>query len=118
MRKGTDRTKNSLYQKNSRYVQGGVTDMRNKKMLGWWERKLIKPDISDIGTYVFSGEEGRPDLIAFRVYGKANLGWVILQANNIVDINEELQIGMKLIVPTERRLALDILNSSTGGKKK
>ena len=43
--------------------------------------------------------EGRPDLIANKVYGTPHLWWVILAANDIIDPFEELLAGKKIKLP-------------------
>lgn len=44
-------------------------------------------------------EAYRPDVIAYNMYGNANLAWVILSANNLSDIFD-LKAGMIITVPT------------------
>lgn len=110
----TSRTNNSTEWRNSRYVQGGETD-RFQKRLGWWERRAIPRQDDDLRIVVGAEEAQRPDLIANRVYGKANLAWLVLQYNNIVDEKTELTISTELRLPTQRRVILDILTNPTGG---
>lgn len=101
----------SVKRKDTRFVQGGTTTV-NKKSVGWWERdvKLLERADDDIIIYslpaVFAG---RPDLISFDLYGSNNLEWVILQYNNVVDINEEIVAGARLVVPSRERLFSSIL---------
>jgi hypothetical protein len=46
-----------------------------------------------------NGMEGRPDLIANKIYGTPHLWWVILAANDIIDPFEELLAGKKIKLP-------------------
>jgi hypothetical protein len=85
--------------------------------LGWWERRIIPTDDTDMTITITPQEDRRPDLIAHNIYGQAALAWVVLQFNNIVDIETELTVGTEIRLPTERRLKLDILNKSTGGQR-
>jgi len=112
----TSRTNNSVNNHKSRYTQGGLTD-RYPNRLGWWERRDIPEDDTDITITVTPAEDRRPDLIAYNMYGQSVLAWVVLQFNNIVDIQTELKTGTEIRLPTQRRLMLDILNQSTGGKR-
>ena len=98
----------------SRYLQGGDTDIYPNR-LGWWERRPIPTALDDIRVEVQPEEEGRPDLMAFRIYGNAKLAWIILQTNTIVDIEEEFTLGKTFNVPSSSRVSLQILTSSPGG---
>lgn len=112
----TSRTNNSVNSPKSRYVQGGVTD-RYPRRLGWWERRQILEDDTDIIITIRPSEDRRPDLIAHHMFGDWRLAWVVLQFNNIVDIETELRAGTEIRLPTQRRLMLDILNQSPGGNR-
>lgn len=114
----TRRTKvtSSVESSSSRYTQGGETDVFRTR-LGWWERTLFNRDPSDVSVIVTSVTAGRPDLIAFNLYQKANLQWLVLQYNNIVDVNTEIVVGAKLTLPSPSRLQSTILTRSTGGNK-
>ena len=105
---------NSVEQQYSRYVQGGDTDKYNNRT-GWWERRELPRRDDDVTLKILPGEGGRPDLISYRAYGHAKYAWLVLQYNSIVDINTELTVGTEVILPSESRLMLDILNQNTGG---
>jgi len=49
-----------------------------------------------------AGYEGRPDLLAYKIYGDSELWWAICAANNIVDPLEQLVAGKQIIVPLIR----------------
>jgi len=109
--------KKSTDNRNSRYVQGGTTEIYNNR-LGWWEKRVFPRQDDDIRLVVFDIEASRPDLIANRIYGKAIYAWVVLQYNNIVDPEQELVAGKELFLPTQERLILDIITKPTGGDRK
>lgn len=109
------RDTNSAEQQNSRQVQGGLIDRYNNR-LGWWEKRELERRNDDYQVIVRVEEAGRPDLISNRVYGQDQYAWLVLQYNNIVDLAEELVPGKQLVLPTQQRLLLDILNQSVGGK--
>lgn len=104
----------SVQQPNSRYVQGGQTT-KFRDRTGWWERRLFEERVDDFQIVVSSSEEGRPDKIAYNIYQKANLAWLVMQYNNIVDPIEELTTGTRLTLPSYSRVMLGILSRSTGG---
>lgn len=108
------RNNNAVYQRTGRYVQGGLTDVYNSR-LGWWERTVFAKREDDIITHVRPGEAARPWLISYRIYNQDGLGWLVLQHNNIVDINEELIPGKRIRVPNPARVSLSILVNPTGG---
>lgn len=108
-------TTNSIDDPNSRYVQGGVTDVYPNR-LGWWERSPPVFATDDIMiTSLAPKYNRRPDLLAYDLYGKAVLQWVVLWYNTIVDINTEFVTGATLRCPSSARLYSSILTSQTGG---
>lgn len=109
--------KKSTDNRNSRYVQGGTTDIFTNR-LGWWERRILERQDDDIRLVIGSTEGSRPDLISFRIYGKATYSWLVLQYNNIVDPITEMVPGKELYLPTQKRLILDIVTKSPGGNIK
>lgn len=106
---------NSTENRNSRYVQGGLTDIY-KNRLGWWEKREIKHQDNDIVFTILSHEESRPDSISQRFYGKPIYAWLVLQYNSIVDPETELKVGTTLRLPSQQRLILDIISKPEGGK--
>ena len=105
-------TNNSIFNKDSRYVQGGITTVKSNK-LDWWEKLPIKQDSTDVVVVISAVYNRRPDIMAKYFYGKSTLMWVILQFNNIVDINEEFIEGKEIRVPTRIRVQLELLNRKT-----
>lgn len=114
--KANENTTNSVDNRNSRYVQGGDTNRLNNR-LGWWERRTFTRQDDDIRIVIEQNEGKRPDLISYRIYGKAIYAWLILEYNNIVDVETEMLPGKELFLPTQQRLILDIITRPTGGKR-
>jgi len=111
----TDKT--SLRKKNSRMLQGGTSEVIDT-YIGWWERRDIpKDDIADIAYTITKVYEFKPDLIAYDYYGKNGLGWVVLQYNNIIDVNEQLAAGTTILLPSKSRMFYQILSSPVGAKR-
>lgn len=102
---------NSIKVGKGRYIQGGKTDAFSNR-LGWWERTVYEPAVDDITYTISGGESGRADLIAYRLYQQANLAWLVLQFNNIVDPATELQTGTIIQLPTPSRVALSLSTAS------
>lgn len=87
----------------SRYTFGGSVET-NEVGVGFWVRKTI-PKRGDDVTIQMSPEEAlRPSSITYKLYGKDNLLWLLLQYNNIIDPVEELFPGRYLILPHPSRL--------------
>lgn len=105
--------KSSVLRKNSRYVQGGTSDL-TPNAVNWWEkREDIPSDQYDDITFIISkANEFRPDLISYQVYGRPDLAWLVLQYNEIVDINEQFVVGRTILLPSPIRAFTDILTSS------
>ena len=111
---GKTRTTDSSEVNTGRYTQGGTVD-KFKNRLGWWERLPLERQTDDLRFPITKEFEGRPDLVAHRVYKKATLAWLVLQYNNIVDINTEFVTGKMLALPSQLRVQTNILTKSTGG---
>jgi len=109
-------SKNSVENKNSRYVQGGTTTI-SKTKLGWWERIIYAQREDDINFTIAARHAMRPDRVAFEIYGQASLAWLVLQYNNIFDITTEFEPGMKIRLPAVHRLQSEILINPPGGVK-
>lgn len=103
----------SLETRNGRYIFGGKTEASPTK-LEWWERRTFKSDISDRAYTLEKIYEGRPDKLAYVVYGDTTLWWVIVQYNNILDFAEEFIEGKELLIPTKERVQSEFLSSATG----
>jgi len=109
-----NRTKVSTDNRMSRYVQGGLSDKYNNR-IGWWERYVFEKREDDLRYTVSTTEEKRADMIAFNVYGKTSLTWLVLQYNAIVDPETELYVGRELRLPTQRRVMIEFLTKQVGG---
>jgi hypothetical protein len=109
----SDNETNSLYNKYSRYVAGGTTEVANQ-MIEWWERGIFPRDSTDIVYVVENFYAGRPDLISNVFYKEVRYGWVICQYNNIIDPFGEITPGRILLIPTLSRLPLMLLSKQGG----
>jgi hypothetical protein len=104
--------KSSLDQKNCRLVQGGTTEM-DGNFLAYWEKKEILDNQLDDQIFTITADYAfRPDKISYKLYGRSDFMWIVLQYNNIVDINEELGIGVVLTVPSYGRVLYNITGNS------
>lgn len=104
--------KSSLNRKFSRIVLGGTTDVLNDgKSLGWWEMKdFPKNQSDDVDFYISSEYALRPDKISYKMYGREDFMWLVLQYNDIIDINEELIAGKTIRLPSYKRTLYSLAN--------
>ena len=104
--------KSSILKKNSRYLQGGFTEIL-PNMLGYWDKRedIITEKIDNIKFITTKEFEGRPDKLAYYVYGRHDLTWLILQYNNIVDLTEEFIAGKEIKLPSMARVFTEILTN-------
>lgn len=100
---------------NSRYVQGGSAEIVGNK-LGWWERRIISTDESDIEIVIDNEFHQRPDKLAAKAYGKQSYMWFILQYNNILDPIVEFVEGATIRLPLPNRTLLDIMTNQPTGR--
>lgn len=109
--------KSSVRKKNSRYVQGGVSEF-DDRFVRWWERRTLpRDDVTDSTFTLTATYELRPDLVAFDYYGRSDLAWLVLQYNKIVDINTEFVVGKEIILPSRERVFYEILNRNKASKR-
>lgn len=104
--------KRSDQQRGGRYLQGGTVELRGDK-LGWWERKLFDRSPTDVSYTITSKYANRPDLLAFDLYGRANLQWFVMQYNNALDVYTDFNEGTTIVLPTRGRLFGELLSKST-----
>lgn len=85
---------------NSRYTNGIFTlDANNNEFLILRSKLEIAPSGQDMYFVVKGDHLKRLDLISNEVYGQPNLGWAIMDVNNIKQPLFELQIGQQLRIP-------------------
>ena len=105
--------KSSLRKRLTRYLQGGTSELSGDK-IAWWERKEIsKPAMDDISIFIDMVFAERPDLVAEQYYSTAELEWLVLQYNNIIDIKEEFVYGKTITIPSNSRVRNSITSSSS-----
>lgn len=106
-------TQQSVLNKTSRYVQGGLTEV-GPYGVEWWGRFDFPTDITDTTFIVNDLVANRIDKIANYFYDDSTLWWVIAQYNNILDPYGEIEVGRVLLIPSKERLNL-LLSQKTGG---
>ena len=99
--------------KNSRYVQGGITEVGSIG-LEVWNRFNFPKDISDRIYVIELNRQYRADLIAYDFYADDDLWWFICQYNNILDPYAEIEVGRVLYIPTLERLQLLLIQKPGG----
>jgi hypothetical protein len=71
------------------------------RTVGYLRRRVVPPpeSLSQIGSHVVApGEEGRPDLIAAKEIGSAEMWWQLADANRAMDPDELAVTGAVLRV--------------------
>lgn len=104
-------SRRSDQQPGSRYVQGGRVEIKGPR-LGWWERKVFPRSPTDIEYTITAKYANRPDLLAYDLYGRANLQWFVMQYNNVSDLYQDFNEGQVIFLPTRARLYSELLASS------
>ena len=107
-------TMNSVMVSGSRYTAGGATETKDGAV-EYWNKKLIPFDDSDSDYEIEKIFEGRPDKLAFVLYGNSRLWWIICQMNSIIDIPGEFIEGATIRVPSVVRAASLSTSTNIGG---
>lgn len=84
----------------SRYTNGTFTlDANKDKFL--LLRSQLQISFSELDQYITVTSDliNRPDLIAYEAYGRPELGWVIMDINNIRQPLLDLTVGQELRIP-------------------
>lgn len=97
---------------NGRYSQGGTTEVVGNR-IGWWERKNFPKSTMDVSIVITKRYAHRPDLVAYDMYGKTSLMWVVLQYNAILDVMEDFTEGTVIRLPSRSRLFSQLLTGKT-----
>lgn len=100
----------SMNSRLSRYRQGGKST-EHVDRLGWWERKLFPKHTSDVSFVLPAKYAANPGMLAYDVYGNANLEWLVLQYNNIINPHTEFVEGVTITLPTVNRTMTELLIS-------
>jgi len=109
--------KSSVDDFNSRYVQGGLTDVFPNR-LGWWERRTFASHPTDKEFVIPAEYHQRPDKLAYDIYGRTDYYFFLLQRNNIIDIFDEFVTGKTIFLPTPTRMSLEFMSKQPGGNKR
>lgn len=110
--------KSSMRKKNSRLLQGGTTEVY-KDRLGWYEKRtdVPKDQWDDIVFTITKKYEYKPWLVAQIFLDRADLEWLVLEYNDIVDIMEEFVVGREIRLPSRSRTNFSIITKATLSSK-
>lgn len=111
--KKTNANVNSVYNRYSRFVHGGTTEVRDGR-LEIHDRSVFPTDETDMVYAIERQFSGRPDMIASLFYNEPRYWWVIAQHNNILDPFSEMVTGRLIFIPTKERL-MTMLAGRQGG---
>lgn len=85
------------YGETSRLRRGTLSTFRGKKVI--FPRQINWSSIRTLrAAKVLVADEYRPDLISLRHYGRADIGWAILDYN-LLDDPAELYAGRDILIP-------------------
>jgi hypothetical protein len=82
-----------------------------------WRMPRVGPDKSDTIMTVLAGEEGRLDILSWRIYKTPVLWWVLALVNNIQNPFEEPVAGDRIRVPSLQRIYHNILGQQATGEE-
>ncbi len=104
MMKSTDR-------RNSRYIQGGTTDLFANR-IGFWQRRTFPKHETDVKFVIDARCDQKPWLVAHDKYGDVELMWFVLQYNTILDVTTEFVAGKTISLPIPSRVFMDLLSGN------
>ena len=72
-----------------------------KTEFGLWDSFAPFRTTTDVSLFqINDADSTRLDLLAYRFYGDVNLWWVIAEANNLINVFDELSYGMFIRIPS------------------
>jgi hypothetical protein len=92
----------------NRYDTGGVTEQFNNGN-GFWKRTDFTKSYDDISITINKRYSTKPWMVSYDYYNNPNLGWFVLQYNDILDVTSEFVIGKTIKIPTANRLKMSML---------
>lgn len=99
------------FKRNSRYAQGLVATNRSNQPFIVLRRPLnLEPAEDDTFVSVTQEYTKRPDLLSSKVYGTAELWWVIYEFNGIMDPLFDLKIDQVIRLPSIDRVMKALAN--------
>lgn len=96
--------------KNTKYFRRTIPNIGQQLEPETWNPPSISQSADDLFTKVQPGEEGRLDLISYRVYRLEELWWVIAFVNDIIDPFEDIVVDRKLRYPRFEVVATLVLS--------
>lgn len=99
----------------SRLLYSQLLSIDGVEHWGFPEYPAILP-ANDDKTYVVARRD-RPDTIARRFYGSPGLWWVIALANDWDLVPNRLNVGEKIIIPSQARVFSRILRRASRGQE-
>ena len=86
----------------SRFMDTKTISFQQRTTLGVWIKPIDFGAIPDnyVATYVVqTGQSGRADDIAYRIYGDSRYDWILYTYNNVVDTINWPPVGLVLKYP-------------------
>lgn len=87
----------------SRYLNSEIINYvtEGKKYLTFktWKRPTRLPSQNDRYYVITAGTQYRPDIVSRNAYGKEGYWWLIMTANNMIDVLE-FKAGTTILIPT------------------
>jgi hypothetical protein len=94
----------------SRFSQTERVLYDNQDTFGRWKSPITDLLVSSATAYVVSSSfAGRPDLIAYSLYGNSSLDWLIIAMNNASDALNWPKVGDTIVVPSRSLIASELV---------
>jgi hypothetical protein len=91
----------------SRYSKGGTVE--NIKKPGFWVRTVFPKSADDLIMTIQKKYVKKPYLLAFDIYGRQELGWFVLQYNDMIDPTTEFVEGVRIQLPTPKKVSMGMV---------
>lgn len=82
----------------------------NNETYGRWKNPITDTLTNNTSVYVVdNAHEGRPDLIAYELYGNASLDWLLITMNNATESLNWPRAGTTITVPLRSFVASELI---------
>jgi hypothetical protein len=91
---------NENYKSDIRYDQGKLLEFSEgfSDLITSYFISQLK-NLSLYGEYVIVGEEGRPDLVSYKIYNHTQYWWILMLYNDMIELSE-IRNGIKIKYPS------------------
>jgi hypothetical protein len=76
---------------------------------GRWNNPITEQLLNSLSPYVVNQYAGRPDLIAYQLYGNSSFDWLLIAVNNATESLNWPRAGTTILVPSASLISSELI---------